>query len=145
MGTLDLPPGITADVIIVLYGNSLERTGVAVQLYAQGIASRMVLTGYVPSKVDPTLDTTLIARNYAVGKGVPANAFTLLQTTSTREDALQIAAYVRTNALSRIVVVSDWTHSRRAVCAISAEWSANPPQIFLHPYQPSFTPENWWT
>jgi len=141
----DLPPGTTVDAIVVLGGNSLKRVETAVDLYAAGVATRMVLTGYEPLQNDPSIDATLLARDYAVDQGVPVGVFTLLETTSTAEDAQQIAAYVWAHDLEHIVVVSDWTHARRSICTINAALGSDSQQLYFHPAQEKFSPTNWWT
>jgi UDP-N-acetylmuramyl pentapeptide phosphotransferase/UDP-N-acetylglucosamine-1-phosphate transferase/uncharacterized SAM-binding protein YcdF (DUF218 family) len=134
-----------ADAIIILGGNTLERTNTGIELYHQLVAPRLVLTGYDPGEHIPEFDQTLIARNRALAAGVPERDFTLLETTSTLEDAQQIANYIRQNGLNNVVIVSDWSHARRAICTTQMVIGTNPPAMAFFPSSAKHTPDNWWT
>jgi UDP-N-acetylmuramyl pentapeptide phosphotransferase/UDP-N-acetylglucosamine-1-phosphate transferase/uncharacterized SAM-binding protein YcdF (DUF218 family) len=142
---LHLPSGTTADAIVILSGNTLKRMETAVALYTAGVATRMALTGYEPFVNDSAIDTALLAHDYAVNQGVPTDAFTLLEATSTTDDAQQIAAYIQTNDLDHVVVVSDWPHARRVMCTIRTALGNDSPQLYFHSAQDKFSPTDWWT
>lgn len=133
-----------ADAIIVLGGNTIRRMQDALSLYEAGIAPQMALTGLNPDESVEGYDEVLLARDMALQAGVPEANFTLLPTTSTAEDAEQIAAYTRQYSLSRVLIVSDWTHARRAMCTIKASVGSNATLKFS-PSDVPFTPDNWWT
>lgn len=134
----------TADAIIVLGGNTIRRMQDALSLYEAGIAPQMALTGLNPDESVEGYDEVLLARDMALQAGVPEANFTLLPTRSTAEDAEQIAAYIQQYSLSRVLIVSDWTHARRALCTIKASVGSNATLKFS-PSDVPFTPENWWT
>lgn len=137
----NLPPNTQVDAIIVLGGNTLERMVTGIELYKQNIASRVVLTGHDNSVgfID-----TLLARDHALDAGISEQEFVLLNTSSTFEDAEQITTYVHRNDLQRIVIVSDWTHARRALCVINSVIDLST-EVYFVPSQTTYQPSNWWT
>src|SRR5258706_9223391 len=119
----------SADAIVVLAGNTFKRTKVGIELYNQHVAPRLAITGFHPLETDPDLNDTQKAYNRAVAAGVPANAISLLETDSTIEDAQQVSQYVQSQRLQHLIIVSDWTHARRAVCTIKYALLPSTPQL----------------
>lgn len=85
--TLDFPDDTQVDVIVILGGNTLKRAITGVELYQQGVAPQIDVTGYNLNEIELVSDETLAARAYAIQEGVPERNFTLLSSTSTFEDA----------------------------------------------------------
>lgn len=141
---LHLPPGTKVDAIIVLGGNTFARIERGIELYNSDVAPLLVLTGYSPEATSEDRDEILNARDYALRSGVPQSNFALLSTTSTIEDSKEIASYVLDHKLRRIVVVSDWTHGRRAVCSIKAALGQNPLTLYFVARPSNYDPSTWW-
>lgn len=142
--TLALPDDTQADAIIILGGNTLKRAVSGVDLYRQGVAPQVGITGYNPNEPEPGLDETLAARDYAIQAGVPERDVILLSSTSTFEDAKEIANYVIQTGAQQLVIVSDWTHGRRAVCSIRAATTSSSLTLYFAATPSDFTPINWW-
>ncbi len=134
-----------ADVIVVLGGGGSERILHGIQLYRQGAAPSLWITGNRPIPELAGFADGRLARDLAVRGGVPADAISLLNTSSTWEDGLQIAALVKQKGLRRIVVVTSWYHSRRALTVIRKQLAG---QAVLVYYSPPKTlaccPDKWW-
>lgn len=144
VGELEMPSDAHADLIIVLGGNTLERMVRGVELYNQRVAPQIALTGYDPREPESEVDVELIARHYAIQEGVSESDFSLLSTASTYEDAEQIRNYVSQYGIRRLVVVSDWTHGRRAICSIRAANTSSSLTLYFAATPSDFTPINWW-
>lgn len=142
--TLDLLDDTQVDAIIILGGKTLERAFTGVDLYRQGAAPQVAITGHNSNEPEPEFDETLAARDYAIQQGVPEQNLTLLSSTSTFEDAKEIASYASQIGAQQLVVVSDWTHGRRAVCSIRAATTSRSPAVFFVATPSDFTPTNWW-
>jgi len=120
---------VTGDVIVVLGGDTGQRSARALELYQHGIAPKVIVSGR--GDCDEM-------RVFLVGKGVPADAIQIEPNSrSTRENAIFSVALMREAqgaqrlALSasrlplpasrvssgglRVVVVTSWFHSRRAL------------------------------
>jgi len=132
------------DAIVVLGGRQTLRMEHAISLYFHGYAPELWHTGDVPPP-GARLSQAGRARNLAVARGVPLTAITLLPTRSTWQDGEAIAALARERGARRLLLVTDWMHSRRAVCTlrdqlvgsgVSVSYASPPPLIY--------TPESWW-
>jgi len=68
-----------------------------------------------------------------------------MPTTSTWEDGREIAALVRQEGVHSILLITDWYHSRRALCVVRRQLA--PDSITLY-YEPpptvAYNPDNWW-
>jgi uncharacterized SAM-binding protein YcdF (DUF218 family) len=132
-----------ADALVVLGGSHPDRAEHGIALYQQGLAKELWHTGDVPPPGAKLSQADRAAR-MAAERGVPPDAIRLLVTTSTWEDAQVIAALAREQGVARLLVVTDWTHSRRAICTIRqavdpvVEVNYAPPPIA--PYGPG----DWW-
>lgn len=113
-----------ADVIVVLSGSSafVERTQLAAQLYAAGVAKKIVLTndnrqsGWLSSEQrNPFFYER--ARWELERHGVPSSSIEVIRTpvNSTHEEALIMRNYAESNRLTSILVVTSAYHSRRAL------------------------------
>ncbi len=126
-----------ADAIII-YGGNMERTEYGVELYLQGAAPALWHTGYATGREPMTRTVTSI--------GVPASDFHWLETNSTWEDGAAVVATIEQNNLKDVILVTDWWHSRRALCTTQIRLDDHDVELY---YIPSATrmadrPDNWW-
>jgi uncharacterized SAM-binding protein YcdF (DUF218 family) len=96
-----------ADAIVVLGGETVYRPGRALELYQQGVATNVIISGEGDCEgVRITLE----------GKGVPANAIrTECESRTTRENAKFTVPMLRAQNAKRVIIVTSWFHSRRAL------------------------------
>jgi uncharacterized SAM-binding protein YcdF (DUF218 family) len=98
---------VTADVMVVLGGGSYERPARAAELFRDHAAPRIIVSG---------LGDADISRRLLVAAGVPANAIELeSQSRTTRENAQYTVKLLREQKLKRVIIVTSWYHSRRAL------------------------------
>lgn len=96
-----------ADVIVVLGGKAPERADRAAELFLAGDAPKILVSG-----ADDALDN----RRVLVARGVPQSAILLEdQSQSTRQNAQFSLPLLRSLGARRVVVVTSWYHSRRAL------------------------------
>lgn len=109
-------PPRPADAIIVLGGDWKGRIEKGIELYRQGLAPRLVVTG--GRLVAPETTEADYLAEVAVRAGVPRGAITVERHSySTWENALRTLELARQHGYRRVLLVtSDW-HSRRAVWA----------------------------
>lgn len=141
----ELQHGERPDAIVALGGNTLERTVTGVELYHQLGKPRIALTGYESDKQEPRLDVAFVAREYAIASGVNEQDFELLSTTSTFEDGQQIVRFADEQNLTDILLVSDWTHARRALCTIRSMVSSDQLRLQFAPSVSRYQINDWWT
>jgi len=104
--TVDSGP-VKADVIVVLGGGSHERPERAAELFKEHAAPRIIISG---------LGDYEINRRLLIAAGVPANAIELeTRSRTTRENAQFTVNLFREQKLKRVILVTSWYHSRRAV------------------------------
>lgn len=125
-----------ADVIIVS-GGSAARTLHGVTLYHQGLGPELWHTGYARGK--QRISAEILAR------GVSAGAFHYLSTTSTWTDGEQIAAEIRARDLRRVLLVTDWWHSRRALCSLRSQLGEYSVEVAFSPAPSPTGPSDWWS
>lgn len=96
----------TADVIVILGGESKNRVDRAVELYRRGYAPRILVAG--------RNEETLIARRL-IETGVPESAIWLESSSkNTFENATYSVAILNQWHAKRVLLVTSWFHSRRA-------------------------------
>jgi uncharacterized SAM-binding protein YcdF (DUF218 family) len=84
----------------------------ALQLYRQHLAPRVVVTGGV-GRGDTTSEAT-VGRQYLVNRGVPSSAVVVQpQGRSTRASMAAVAAWLQSEHLNRVLLVSDPFHMFR--------------------------------
>jgi uncharacterized SAM-binding protein YcdF (DUF218 family) len=132
-----------AEVIVVLAGDP-QRLDHAVDLYRQGFASEIWITGNVVSprrKISPAV----VMRQKAEAEGVPAGAIHLLATTTTWEDGHEVTALAQSRQIHSMLVVTSWYHSRRALCVIRQQFGQSTVAVHYDP-APDLTdgPDQWW-
>ena len=80
----------------------------------------------------------------SIEPAVPAQSFRFLVTTSTWSDGAEIAAAIRERKLHSVIIVTDWWHSRRALCATEQQLQGYDVAISFAPSPSPVGPANWW-
>jgi uncharacterized SAM-binding protein YcdF (DUF218 family) len=133
-----------ADVIVVLGGRAPARIEMGVSLYLQEYAPELWHTGDLPPSGARLSEAGRAAR-LAIQRGVPPSAITLLATSSTWHDAEMILATARERDARRLLIVTDWTHSRRAMCTLSHHMLGSGIELSYAPPPPvGYGPDSWW-
>lgn len=98
---------VQADAIVVLGGGLGERPARAAELFSGGAASRIILSGAGDADGD---------RRILESKGVPPAAIQLEPNSkSTKQNAQFSIALLRALRAKRVIIVTSWYHSRRAL------------------------------
>ena len=104
--TVDSGP-VKADLLVVLGGGGGERPARAVELFKQGVAPKILVSG--------NGDCEWI-KNFLERNGVPGAAITLeSRSGTTRENAEFSIPLLRQMGAQRVIIVTSWFHSRRAL------------------------------
>jgi uncharacterized SAM-binding protein YcdF (DUF218 family) len=105
---LVLDTGVTgADAIVVLGGGSGERPAHAAQLFRSNAAPHILVSGAGDADGNRLL---------LMHRGVPSKAITLEPNSkTTRENAQFSIPLLRKSGATRIIIVTSWYHSRRAL------------------------------
>jgi uncharacterized SAM-binding protein YcdF (DUF218 family) len=129
-----------ADAIVIL---GLDRTDYGIKLFKQGMAPEIWHTGWNSPESDASINNRIQAKLQAAH--IPHEAVHLLTTSSTWEDGEETAALARQRGVRSILVVTDWYHSRRALCVIRHHLKGSGVDIYYaqrgKPY-PHL--ETWW-
>jgi uncharacterized SAM-binding protein YcdF (DUF218 family) len=138
-----------ADAIAVFGGGS-DRTCLASRLYRQGMAPQVWHTGW---RHDDQWLEHVINGEYPHRQfldTVPEHARQLRETTSTWEDAQEIAQLASDQQPRSLLVITDWFHSRRALCTLRHRLHGSDAiAIYYVPVplpedDPTGTPATWW-
>ena len=98
---------VTADVMVVLGGGSLERAERAAELFKAGEAPRIICSGLGDAEVNAA---------YLTNSGVPATGIMLEpKSHTTRENAKFSIPLLHALGAHRVIIVTTWYHSRRAL------------------------------
>ena len=104
--TVDSGP-VKADALVLLGGTGMERPERAAELFKQGEASEILVSG----KSDCVSNEKLLEKD-----GVPEKAITLeCGSHTTRENAEFSIPLLRQLGAHRVIIVTSWYHSRRAL------------------------------
>ena len=104
--TVDSGP-VTADIMVVLGGGDLERPQRAAELFKQGEAPKILVSGFG----DDISNEHALERN-----GVPKTDIILeSKSRTTRENAEFSIPLLRQMGAHRVIIVTSWYHSRRAL------------------------------
>jgi uncharacterized SAM-binding protein YcdF (DUF218 family) len=96
-----------AEVIVLLGGGSHERYERVVKLFKDRAAPRIIVSGYGDCEIN---------RFLLVNAGVPAKAIQLEnKSRTTRENAQFTIKLLREQQVKRVIIVTSWYHSRRAL------------------------------
>jgi uncharacterized SAM-binding protein YcdF (DUF218 family) len=137
-----------SDAIVVLGGNSQERGLHGAKLWHLGRAPMVICTGGNVPSVLAALDTVLleaeITRNVMSNAGVPDSVLVVLTgATSTREEAEEIAMFVKEKGLQSLTIVSSQFHMARVRRTFR---KVMPDFVLRYSGSPSLTynEEEWW-
>ena len=104
--TVDSGP-VKGDIIVVLGGGSHERPERAVELFQEHAAPRILVSGAGDCEIN---------RRLLVADGVPAKMIEVEnQSKTTKENAQFAVKLLREQNLNRVILVTSWYHSRRAL------------------------------
>jgi uncharacterized SAM-binding protein YcdF (DUF218 family) len=98
---------VNGDAIVVLGGGLGERPERAAELFKEQAAPRIIVSGYGDCEIN---------RRILLRDGVPANAIQLEgKSRTTRENARFTIQLLRAENAHRVILVTSWYHSRRAL------------------------------
>jgi uncharacterized SAM-binding protein YcdF (DUF218 family) len=136
---LEMPSQAAPADSVVVYGGGLRRDrplhGIA--LYKQGLAPEYWHTGYVRSRDE--------VREFVLERGIPPEDFTWVVSHSTWTDGQGVVAQAQKRELDHLLLVTEWWHSRRALCAIQYPLADTAITVsFSAPPIREYGPDNWW-
>jgi uncharacterized SAM-binding protein YcdF (DUF218 family) len=100
-------PERSADAIVLLGGEVMRRPGRAAELFAAGVAPKIIVTG------DGDCDEV---RQSLLSLGVPAGAILVeCNSRSTQQNAKYSVPMLQALGARRVIIVTSWFHSRRAL------------------------------
>ncbi len=140
------PPSTQAEeVVVVLGGGGQQRLLHGIALFRERAIPEIWYTGnMIPEKGRAFIDP-LYARTYAMERGVPEERIKLLQSTSTWEDALAVKAMAEAENVSHLVIVTNYFHSRRAMCVLRHQLANTDVSLsFSPPLSDTYDAETWW-
>src|ERR1043166_10202810 len=98
---------VQADALVVLGGGSYERPLRAAELFREHSAPRIILTGAGDYETNKAL---------LLNSGVPQEIITIeSKSRSTKENAIFTNSLLRQSGAQRVILVTSWYHSRRAL------------------------------
>lgn len=98
---------VKADVIVILGGGSHDRPEHAAGLFKEQVAPRIIVSGFGDGEIN---------RRILVEAGVPADAIQVEgESRTTKENAEFTIKLLREQRLNRVIIVTSWYHSRRAL------------------------------
>jgi len=128
--TVDRGP-VTADVMVVLGGGFHERALRAAELFKAGESPQILVSGAGDNEFNEQLLET---------NGVPASAITLEgRSRSTRQNAEFSIPLLRKMGAHRVIIVTSWYHSRRALACFKHYGSDL--NFYSRPAYTSFLPD----
>ena len=143
-------PLAKADAIVVLGGGLEYRPFAAARLFREGVSQRILVT---QPELSPTAQAGLVvpefdlARQLLLTNGVAPGAIQALGTnvTSTRDEALALAAWVRLNHARSVLIPTDVFHSRRVRWIFSRALRGTGTQVHVAAIEPTrYQSTNWW-
>ncbi len=130
---VDSGKAVTAEVIVILGGGLHERPERAAELFKQGVAPRIIISG---------AGDDWINRAILLQAGVPASAIELeSDSTTTRENAEFTIKRLREQKVQTVILVTSWYHSRRALKTF--EHFAPEIQFYSRPSYYAFDRDEW--
>jgi uncharacterized SAM-binding protein YcdF (DUF218 family) len=98
---------VNADVMVVLGGGFHDRPERAMELFKEHAAPRILVSGQGDCK---------ISRRFLIEGGVPARLIQMEnQSRTTKENAINTIRLLRQQRAHRVIIVTSWYHSRRAL------------------------------
>jgi uncharacterized SAM-binding protein YcdF (DUF218 family) len=134
---LSYPAHAQAADAIAVYGGAQDRTIYGADLYRRGFAPELWHTGYAD---DRRAVVALLLK-----RGLPPQAIQYLASDSTWEDARAVADLAQRRHLRRILVVTSWYHSRRAMCVVKHQLAGSGIEVsYDAPPGRAGGPDDWW-
>jgi uncharacterized SAM-binding protein YcdF (DUF218 family) len=133
-----------ADVILVISGdNNGERVSAAVDLFKQGYAKRLLMSG---GPLAWHLTNAEWMKRQALAAGIPSPAIlTQDRSLSTLEDAQFSLPIVRENNYRSVILVTSPYHTRRAAAVFKKIFERQGIKVMVYPAPHSdFDPHDWW-
>ena len=122
-----------ADVIVLLGGGLGERPARAAELFREHAAPRIIVSGFGDCEIN---------RRILLKAGVPANAIQLEdRSRTTMENAGFTIQLLRAENVHRVILVTSWYHSRRALACFEHE--APEIQFYSRPSYFGFARTDW--
>jgi len=134
-----------ADVIIVLSGGrGDERVRQAAELYHQGYAPLVLLSG---GEEMAGISVPEMLRRQALALGIPAEALlSEPDSTSTAEQARFLRPLLEPRGVKRAIIVTSSYHSRRTRYLFRKGFQGSGIDLRVYPVQRDvFNPDGWWT
>jgi len=98
---------VKADAIVILGGGSHDRPEHAAELFKEQAAPRIIVSGAGDCEIN---------RRFLIEAGVLADVIKMEnQSRTTKENAQYTIKLLREQKLSRVIIVTSWYHSRRAL------------------------------
>jgi uncharacterized SAM-binding protein YcdF (DUF218 family) len=137
---------VQSDAIVILLGNSYDRSSRAAELYRQGLAP-IILMGRTVAGASYD-DEIEMHRRVLRGGGVPADAIRVLPgevVKNTHDEALRVRDYVRTHPVRRITVVTTAYHTARTRWTFRRVLGGSGVEVRMAVSEdPRFTEANWY-
>ena len=135
-------PLVRSDAIVILLGNSYDRSSKAAELYRQGLAP-IILMG--PAPISELENQRLVLMQ----GGVPADAILILPgdlVKNTHDEAIRVRDYVRCHPVQRIIVVTTAYHTSRTRWTFRKVLSGLDADVRMAASQDRrFTESDWYT
>jgi uncharacterized SAM-binding protein YcdF (DUF218 family) len=132
---LAVPTTLRHAEAVVVNGGGIPRTRHALALYHQGMVPEFWHTGGPEA---------WLTEQVVVWGGVPPENFHYLASTNTWEDGRQIAIHAQSRQIQSLLLVTDWWHSRRALCTLRAHLGTTTVQVAFSSAPASADPSGWW-
>ncbi len=141
----------SADLIAVFAGTYEDRAAHAAQLYRQGLAPRVLVTGELTSKVielfyNRRVTGAELSAKVLIDAGVPKKAVIVIpKGTSTYEEGEAIKQFMEAHGYRSVIAVSSPYHMRRVRATLKRLLEQTKIQVQYSPEKGSgFEAENWW-
>jgi len=138
-----------ADAIFVFAGDVPDRPRCAAELYARGVAPRVVFGGgqVAPElvAVERPMSDAAVNATVAMQAGLPIEAAEVLpEGTSTWEDAFVLRRWAEASDARRIVAVTSAIHSRRAGLTLDVAFEGSGREVSIHACGAPAQPGSLW-
>jgi uncharacterized SAM-binding protein YcdF (DUF218 family) len=145
-------PAVAGDFIYLLNGDEHTRPFHAAQLYAQGLAPRIVVAREEPRRAEAmglAPNGTAVSVEVMRRLGVPDSAITVIPVpggvTSTHDEGEVLLAYLKEHPAKRVLVVTSMFHTRRAQWTFGRVLGDFPVDVrMVAAPDERFDETNWW-
>src|SRR5208283_3124170 len=136
---------VRADAIIILGGDDGARALRALELYRDGYAPLLVLTGLDHGETETPPELTWRA-DFLVARGVPPSALRFeVESRSSYAEAVNVLAQMQHEAWRKVIVVSDPPHMRRLAWTWARVFRGSGLEYELVATDPPWwSPGDWW-